>query len=172
MVSSAGTRARPGVACPPELLRVASDWGLDLNLLASHRSQAVTPESLFDADLVLTMTRDHRREVVEMLPATMRRCFTVREFSRLFEHGSIERLLEDRRHQTRFPADRLQFALDHLIASRGAALPFDPTLDDVVDPYGRSSATYTRSGAEMRPGLAAVAKLVRLVNRGRTVERS
>jgi protein-tyrosine phosphatase len=65
-VSSAGTAA-PFMSTPDKrLLRTAGEHGLDLS---AHRSRALSPAMLDDADLVLVMTAEHRRQI-EALSAT------------------------------------------------------------------------------------------------------
>ena len=46
---------------------------------AGFRSREFTPELAADADLVLTMTRDQRRTVLEAAPRGLRRTFTLTE---------------------------------------------------------------------------------------------
>ena len=50
---------------------------------AAHRSRYLTPRVLRDADLVLGMAREHRREVVGLTPALTKTTFTLRELARL-----------------------------------------------------------------------------------------
>ena len=58
---------------------------------------------------------------------------------------------------------RFAAALAVVAGRRGLVLPpASPDDDDVIDPYGRSTATYERSADEMAPGLAAVERIVRV----------
>ena len=133
---------------------------------------AVIPAHVAAADLVLAMTRDHRREIVELDPSRVRMAFTVRELARLAADvsddelraaasavaGSGSAVSADAEARARFAA-----ALAVVAGRRGLVLPpASPDDDDVIDPYGRSTATYERSADEMAPGLAAVERIVRV----------
>lgn len=172
-VSSAGTRARGGTPMTPEAQALAADRGIPSSLSAEHAARYLTPAHVAAADLVLAMTRDHRREVVELDPSRVRTAFTVRELARLAADVSDDEL---RAAAADAPggsggsggsaADaraRVAAALAVVAARRGLVLPpTSPDDDDVIDPYGRSTATYERSADEMAPGLAAVERIVRV----------
>jgi protein-tyrosine phosphatase len=74
-VGSAGTGAP--FRRPPDrrLLRVADDLGLDLS---AHRSEPLTPDLLERADLVLTMTTEHRNAIETTSPEAARHTVTLR----------------------------------------------------------------------------------------------
>lgn len=160
--SSAGTRAREGMPMTPEAASLAVSRGVDAALTAAHGARYLTPAHVRSADFVLAMARDHRREIVELDPARMRSAFTAREFARLAADVSDDEL----RAAAADAADgRERFAamLAVIAARRGLTLPpASPEDDDVIDPYGRSAATYERSAEELEPGLAAVERVVRL----------
>lgn len=173
-VSSAGTRARGGTPMTPEAQALAADRGIPSSLSAEHAARYLTPAHVAAADLVLAMTRDHRREIVELDPSRVRTAFTVRELARLAADVSDDELRAaasavagsgspvsadaDAEARARFAA-----ALAVVAGRRGLVLPpASPDDDDVIDPYGRSTATYERSADEMAPGLAAVERIVRV----------
>lgn len=68
-----------GYPMPPAGLRVADKRGLELH---EHRSRKLDPSTLGDFDLVLTMAREHARELVAMDPDVWPRVFTVKQFAR------------------------------------------------------------------------------------------
>lgn len=171
-VSSAGTRARGGTPMTPEAQALAADRGIPSSLSAEHAARYLTAAHVAAADLVLAMTRDHRREIVELDPSRVRTAFTVRELARLAADvsddelraaasavvGSGSAVSADAEARARFAA-----ALAVVAGRRGLVLPpASPDDDDVIDPYGRSTATYERSADEMAPGLAAVERIVRV----------
>lgn len=169
-VSSAGTRARGGTPMTPEAQALAADRGIPSSLSAEHAARYLTPAHVAAADLVLAMTRDHRREIVELDPSRVRTAFTVRELARLAADVSDDELRAaasavagsgsavSAEARARFAA-----ALAVVAGRRGLVLPpASPDDDDVIDPYGRSTATYERSADEMAPGLAAVERIVRV----------
>lgn len=165
-VSSAGTHARAGMPMTEEAMRLAVSRGVDPSEPLAHTARLLTREMLDKADLILTMSRDHRRQVVELLPAALRRTLTVREFSRLAAGATEAQISSISVREPRNSASdsRFESALAMLTSLRGViGTPAAATDDDVVDPFRRSSATYERSGAEIDPGLVAVEKFVRSV---------
>jgi len=161
-VESAGTRARVGMKPPSEIMSVASSHGLDAVHLEKHAAQLLTSRQLSSADLVLAMSREHRRAVVELEPSLVRRTFTVREFSRLLHDLTDSDLRLAARGLSEPPA-RL-FAMLTLAASRRgiAPPPGDPESDDVVDPFGRSARTYSRFTEQLFSALPSAERVLRL----------
>lgn len=123
--SSAGTRALVAHPIHPEAALVLSRLGGDASEFASRQ---VTPAIAADADLVLTMTRDHRTEVLRLAPKQLHRAFTLHEAARLVsECGACS--LGD------LAALRPQLATDGLF--------------DIADPIGRDATFYANVGAEI-----------------------
>ena len=125
--SSAGTRRTP-TQSDQTAQALAAELGVSYE---DHRPRHLTPEILAEdgRDLVLCMTREHAREVVASDPSAFARTFTLKEFVRLAgRQPSAPSLtaLVDRVGAGRQPRDLL-----------GAS-----ELDDVTDPFGRSSTTY------------------------------
>lgn len=166
---SAGTRAREGVPITREAIETGVGLGAVADELARHRARRLTATDLEGVDLTLTMAREHRREVVELVPAHVRRCFTAREFARLTEEMSDAELLEAASDAVDGARSRLAGALSAVNARRGLLLPPPtPQHDDVVDPYRRPRAVYEQSARELEPALRAVERVIRLVTSGPT----
>ncbi len=161
-VSSAGARAREGMPMTPEAAALATARGVEAAVTAAHAARYLTAAHVRNADLVLAMARDHRREIVELAPSHMRSTFSIREFARLAADVSDDEL---RSAAVGTGArERFAAALAVIAGRRGITLPpASAEDDDVIDPYGRSVATYERSAVELEPGLAAVERVVRLV---------
>ena len=64
-VASAGVFAGPGAPASPESVQAVGDRG---GGLAGHLSQPLTPELIAQADQIYTMTRSHRRAVLDAVP--------------------------------------------------------------------------------------------------------
>src|SRR5690606_1387946 len=79
-VHSAGTGALVGEPIQPPMVKLLEQYGVSAEGFAAR---AVSEPLVAGADLVLTATRQHRADVVEQVPAAVRRTFTVREFARL-----------------------------------------------------------------------------------------
>ncbi|MBN9177771.1 MAG: low molecular weight phosphatase family protein [Microbacterium sp.] len=172
-VSSAGTRARDGAPMTPEAQELAAARGIPASLSAEHAARYLTLAHIAGADLVLAMTRDHRREVVELDPSRVRTAFTVRELARLAADVSDEELRAAAGSGSSGSGssgpggadarERFAAALAVVAGRRGLVLPpASPEDDDVIDPYGRSMATYERSADEMAAGLAAAERIARI----------
>ena len=76
-VLSAGLFAGGGGASA-EARQVVNSRGMNLD---KHVSRQLTPEVLAAADLVLTMTGGHKRQVLAMLPTASGKTFTLAEFA-------------------------------------------------------------------------------------------
>ena len=60
-VYSAGTAAMEGMPATELAAKTTAEWGMDIS---EHRSQPVTDALVEQADLILTMTPEHREEVL------------------------------------------------------------------------------------------------------------
>lgn len=150
-VASAGTGALVGAGIPEPALRLLSADGLDGE---GHRSRQLTAALVRDADLVLAMAREHRRAVVELVPAATRRTFTVRELARVAEFLGEEPgppiPAED-------PSARMRAAVLHAAGARGMVpQPDDPREWDVIDPHRQSDEVFRRSFDQLTPAVASV----------------
>lgn len=87
MVSSAGLLAG-GHPVPKNGLKVASEFDLDLS---AHRSRRADLRNLAGWDVILTMTREHIREIVAANPALWPRVFTIKQFRRWIERNPPSR---------------------------------------------------------------------------------
>lgn len=167
-VESAGTRA---MVANPMTTEAAAQSLAHGARSTKHAARQLTEHIVGAADLILTATRDHRREVVTLLPKATRYTFTLNQFARLvgaiaapedhasqqpgpgpengptIEHGPGSLTWAPREEQ---PASAPQAsAFSALIASIAATRglhpsPSPPTLDDVDDPYRRSAAVYIK----------------------------
>ncbi len=162
-VASAGVAAMIGAPMDPPMAALLAERGVDP---AGHAARAIDRELVEAADLVLTATREHRRDVVRLLPRASRRVFALPEFLRLLEDAETVGALDVRDSVT--SAEILRAATAAAADRRGfVEPPEDPADDDVDDPYRRSAATYARVAAqlaELSDGIVAAL--------GRAVERS
>lgn len=78
-VASAGTAVFFRGGASEQAVEVMKERGVDLS---GHRSRPVGIHDLEKADLVLTMTRGHKRAVLEMAPALSGKVFTLKEYVR------------------------------------------------------------------------------------------
>ncbi|WP_375385849.1 low molecular weight phosphatase family protein [uncultured Microbacterium sp.] len=161
-VTSAGTRGLRDAPMTPEAIEIAQGLGVDTADSRAHRSRMLTEGQLLSPDLILAMTRDHRRQIVELAPARTRVAFTIREFARLAAEVPDDEIRRAAADAGADASGRVR-AVGKVVASyRGlAAQPADPADDDVIDPYQRSMAVYELMAAQLSP---AVDSVVRTVN--------
>lgn len=76
--SSAGIWAADGLPASPEALEVMEEYGIDLS---RHRSRRLDKELVEEADLILVMTRDHYRYVVERYQSSRHKTFILSEWA-------------------------------------------------------------------------------------------
>ena len=76
--ASAGLGALEGEAASAGARAVAAELGLDLE---HHRAHLLTDVDVAEADVVLTMTRDHRERVLGRFPAAAGKVFTLADYA-------------------------------------------------------------------------------------------
>lgn len=164
VVESAGTRGRPA-AMTPDAQRLAEMYGALPGDADEHRARYLTEQLLKTPDLILAMGRDHRRAIVELVPAKVQVTFTIRELARLVQFASHEDLVA-----AAVGPDanaRLRGILRHLSSLRGRVPPpVDVLDDDVVDPFGRSWATYQLSATQLVPAVDEVVRIIEIARPG------
>lgn len=77
VVASAGVAASEGCPVTPEAADVMGDHGIDI---AEHRSRRLTQRDVEEADLVLTMGRNQKAEVLRMAPGAGNKVYTLLEY--------------------------------------------------------------------------------------------
>ncbi len=147
-VSSAGTYALIGQPFSPPMDQLVLEGGADPDEFAARQ---LSETHLRQADLVLGMTREHRAAAVDLVPAIVRRSFTLREYARLL--GRIDPDLLP----AGSPADRARASLPLAAAQRRQSGPAE---DDVADPYGQADAAYARAFADIEQAVRSIAAVL------------
>ncbi|CAN5424630.1 low molecular weight phosphatase family protein [soil metagenome] len=161
-VTSAGTRGLNSAPMTPEALALADQLGVPASDSTAHRSRFLTESMLVTPDLIITMTREHRRMVAELAPSRMRSTFTAREFARLAADVTDDQIRDAAaKAPVQTPGGRVRAAATLIASRRGMVLPPDkPEDDDVIDPFGRSWQTYELSAAQLTPALDEVVRVL------------
>ncbi|GAA4969836.1 hypothetical protein GCM10023225_10020 [Kineococcus glutinatus] len=149
-VTSAGTRALPGLPVDPvaaELLEEATG-----RPPGPSTARLLDARLVEDADLVVGMTREHRRAVLELVPAAQRRTFTLRELARI----ARELHRTGRVRGTADPAAALRALLAAAPPLRGPTAPADPAGDDEPDVHGLPAQEQRRTGRRLGTALDEV----------------
>ncbi|WP_062516255.1 arsenate-mycothiol transferase ArsC [Demequina gelatinilytica] len=147
-VSSAGTHALVGHGIPAEMRAELARDGIDGD---PHHARLLTDPVMREADLIVTMTTDHRRLAVSTAPSALKRTFTLAELAAAAGTGAtlagstVEERLAD--------VPRAVAAHRHILSGY--------ELDDVPDPYGRDAAAYHESYLLIRGAVAAFTAWVR-----------
>ncbi|MBO9578332.1 MAG: low molecular weight phosphatase family protein [Microbacteriaceae bacterium] len=153
LVTSAGTLAMVGRPIEPPMAALLDRGGVAGAVLVDpHAARQLERDLVADADLVLGLAREHRREVVMVLPSASRRVFALNEFARLLDDAVASGVLAGtaREAASGAPAAVLEAVVDAAAMRRGFALPpDDPGADDVLDPYHRGDGAYAASAAHM-----------------------
>ncbi|NPV54587.1 MAG: low molecular weight protein arginine phosphatase [Firmicutes bacterium] len=77
-VISAGLYAPEGAPASPFAVEVMKERGLDIS---GHRARSITRQLVEDADIILTMTDDHKRSLVAMYPEARDKVLSIKEFA-------------------------------------------------------------------------------------------
>jgi protein-tyrosine phosphatase len=158
-VMSAGTHAMVGEQMFTVSQQIAQSYGAED--VDSHRARQVTEEILESSDLVLTMTREHRRFVVESNPHVTRRAFTLKEFARLASVTTDEMLAADLGAVGDSNIEKFRAAVRSVSLSRSQVPTVsDPAELEVIDPYGHSDAIHQASAEQLVPAVEIVADLL------------
>jgi protein-tyrosine phosphatase len=145
-VSSAGTRARPGLPMPDDAVRTLAELGGPVD--PSFRSRRLSAALIAEADLVLTAERAHRDVVASLERGAWARTFTLVELARLLDGAGAGP--QDLR-------ERAVLLTARAARQRGLHPAARPQDDDVEDPMGRPAAVFRRSGAQLAASASVVA---------------
>jgi protein-tyrosine phosphatase len=163
-VESAGTAARAGEPMDDGAAAVLSELG---GSSAGFRSRLFTGDLGSGADLVLTMTREQRRQVLSRHPVGLRSTFALREAAALATRLSDEQWAVIVSDPSRW-LGALAAALHQGRATRAAQ--GDAGAEDVLDPIGSPMTVHRQVGNEIAglleqlfgPALSALGSVVRV----------
>ncbi|MCG8500169.1 MAG: low molecular weight protein arginine phosphatase [Firmicutes bacterium] len=83
--SSAGTSVFFPSCASDHAIKIMRDQGIDLS---THQSKQVTKEMVEKANLIFTMTVNHRENVIRLCPQAADRVFTLKEFANEAENNN------------------------------------------------------------------------------------
>lgn len=159
-VLGAGVFAHVGEEMKEPMRRRVSDYGADAEGTAGRQVDAALID---DSDLILTATREHRRELLRHAPDAGARIFTLREAARLLDGLGPEDLgpgdLDDAG-----PGDRTTrrlAALTDLLDEHRASARSGGADDDILDPYMMGEDAYDESFAQLREPIESLVRTVR-----------
>lgn len=159
-VHSGGTHALVGHEMTDQAQQLAVALGSTQADAAAHRARYLVEPMLRESDLILAMAREHRSHSVQMVPAVLKRTFTVREFARLSAGLTDADARQAADAAGDDPGARLQAVARAVAEQRGLAVRAAAEDDDVIDPYRRSQRTYELSASQLTPAIDEVERIV------------
>lgn len=163
LLTSAGTRAVANSGMHPDSALVLQGFGAEPR---DFRARQLRDEHPAQADLILTMTRGHRRDVLGLAPRSLARTFTLREAASLLDGlGDAIGLDGDS------SAGRARALVQAMAAARPRRV--DDGEDDVPDPINRPIEAHQLAGELIVAALLPVLRrFAALVDQGTTVARA
>ena len=140
-VASTGTWAGPGHRATRDAISVLADRGIDLDV---HRSRALDPREIANADLVVVMTSVHMTEVLDAATEAASKLLLLKE---------IPELAVEPPSPGDGPRDRVQVLLQAARPKRRRDL-------DLNDPIGLGVNAYFRCVREIETGVEALLDIV------------
>ena len=151
-ISSAGIMAATGALVPRQQIRIAEQLGVEG--LQEHQPRLVDEEYVSGQNLILAMSRGHRKRLMQRDPGGTRRTFTIREFARLAPLVTPD----DVEEAVAGGLAPLSAAVEAVARKRGLLPPpqFAEELD-VIDPYRQSASVYRLARDELVPAARTTA---------------
>ncbi len=144
---SAGVGAVVGSGMHPDSALVLRGLGGDPD---GFRARQLVDDMAIDADLTLTMTRAHRREVLKVAPRALSRTFTLREAADLLQLVG---------NDVEFPGENLAERARALVRVMGTARSRRQSRfedDDIPDPIGQPLEVHQEVGEAVAAALVVV----------------
>lgn len=138
-VTSAGVRAPAGRPIDPDSAEQLRRRGFEV---PQHAARQLTRELVAESDLVLTATRAHRADVLDLEPRALRRTFTALELAGLVEGAEAD-------------------GLAALVADAAARRSQGPADVDLVDPIGRSEQVHAEVATRIEAAVASIVPALR-----------
>lgn len=106
-VISAGLAAIEGDPAAPQAVEAMKEEGIDLS---AHRARKLTEELIEKADLILTMTEAHKKQVLFLEPRSYDRVFTLKEYAQKY---ALQQNVEIEELQRRIREKKEAFLQEH-----------------------------------------------------------
>ncbi len=156
-VKSAGVSAMKGMPISDYSAQILTRKGIQANLTSSP----VTEQSMLESELILAMTMNHKRHLIEKYPQAMDKIFTLKEY--VEDNKEVQQLINE--HEQLISELQLKQALSQEITDQERThwLELERSLPnyDVMDPIGGSMKDYEYCAKEIEESLY---KLVKKLN--------
>lgn len=147
-VRSAGTHAAIGLDMPEDASALSVEYGGNPT---GHVARQLQVEDIESADLILAMTKEHRKRIATLVPSASPRLFTLLEYARILEGcatqanaGSVS---------APGPSD-----FSGWLALAGTRRGYFAVAqsDDVIDPFRKSRKIYRKSIEQIAPAVRSI----------------
>lgn len=152
-VGSAGTVAAAGSAMDAGMQRELERRSPGVEPEARVTARQISVAILRQADLVLTMTAEHRGAAVGMEPGVLGRTFVLGELARLCA-------LIDPADLPAVPTERAHALVDRARSLRPRARPPAARADDIDDPIGRSRRAHRTAADDITRAVQAIVGMI------------
>lgn len=144
-VRSAGVSAMDHFPISEHAAQILYDKGIEEELI----SKSVTLSSVEWADLILTMTMNHKRYLLEKFPHAVEKVFTLKEYTE--DDSEVYSLILEREQliSELTMKQALSQAITEQERTRLLELEWNMPNYDIMDPFGGSKADYLQCAAEI-----------------------
>ena len=119
----------PGDSATQQAIEAMQDYGIDLT---EHRSRPLNPEIIQNADVILAMTKNHRRQILARFPEAEAKTYVLKELA--YANRNNDKLGQEK-----------------------GEVEKNPSIDvDVNDPFGQSVEVYRKTAKEIEDALVAL----------------
>lgn len=147
-VESAGTHALAGEPMAEGSARLLRRSGVVADDFVARQ---LTPAIVQSADLVLTATREHRRDVVRMTPRALRHTHALADFSDLVAGAELPRA----------DGNLIAQLAAGAVARRGQVPVRDAADAEIIDPFRRGDEVFDQMAAQVGKCLPAIVEATR-----------
>lgn len=170
IVESSGTQAMVGSPMDARASTYSAQLGGASDpAITTGGARQLTAEQVRDADLVLALSREHRRQIVQLVPRASRYAFTLRELARVLDATSDDEYDDAARLPAEDTAGRFASIVQAAADNRGwVNRPDDPDDDDVVDPFQQSDEIYAESVQQLVPAVRTILNALQRAAAART----
>lgn len=148
-IQSAGVSAMNNMPISEYTARILQEQGIQDNIT----SNSLTEKSVKEAGLILTMTMNHKRQLIESFPEVMDKAFTLKEY--VEDDPAVQQLIQDR--ETLISELHMKQALGQEISEQERLNLYEMERNmpdyDVQDPIGGSWGDYQQCAAEIEGSL-------------------
>jgi len=156
---SAGLHAVVGAQMHYDTRDELMPWGLDGLIAGRFAARQFTAPIAESADLILGATPQHRSTIIDQVPSTLGRVFSILEFARLAHDV-------DPRELPPGPVDRANALVELARRRRGLRGPADAHDDVVPDPIGQPPAVHKKVADILAAALEQIADRMAPVRSG------